>query len=54
MKREFSAGAAEIIKYGCIRDIRFFEWLEKNSMSIMSKSLDTFSVCNKKILRDKK
>ena len=36
-EREFSAGAAEIIKYGCIRDIRFFEWLEENSMSIMSK-----------------
>ena len=39
-EREFSAGAAEIIKYGCIRDIRFFEWLEENSMSIMSKSLE--------------
>ena len=39
-EREFSAGAAEIIKYGCIRDIRFFEWLEQNSMLIMSKSLE--------------
>ena len=28
--REFSAGLAEIIKYGCVLDAEFFEWLEKN------------------------
>ena len=39
-EREFSAGAAEIIKYGCTRDIKFFEWLEENSMLIMSRSLE--------------
>ena len=47
-EREFSAGAAEIIKYGCIRDIRFFEWLEENSMSIMSKSLEHLAYAIKK------
>jgi 3-dehydroquinate synthase len=28
--REFSAGMAEVIKYGLIRDEAFFNWLEKN------------------------
>jgi 3-dehydroquinate synthase len=28
--RELSAGLAEIIKYGLIRDVAFFEWLETN------------------------
>tara|TARA_B100000963_G_scaffold348378_1_gene355877 strand:- start:316 stop:1377 length:1062 start_codon:yes stop_codon:yes gene_type:complete len=46
--REFSAGAAEIIKYGCIRDIRFFEWLEKNSTEIMNKSLKQLAYAIKK------
>jgi 3-dehydroquinate synthase len=29
-EREFSAGLAEIIKYGLIRDAAFFDWLEQN------------------------
>lgn len=29
-KRELSAGIAEVIKYGLIRDLPFFEWLESN------------------------
>ena len=28
--RELAAGVAEIIKYGLIRDAKFFDWLEKN------------------------
>ena len=28
--RQLSAGIAEVIKYGLIRDLGFFEWLEKN------------------------
>ncbi len=28
--RELSAGLAEVIKYGLIRDLPFFEWLEQN------------------------
>jgi 3-dehydroquinate synthase len=28
--KELSAGLAEVIKYGLIRDLTFFEWLEKN------------------------
>ena len=33
--KELSAGLAEVIKYGLIRDIHFFEWLEKNIDSII-------------------
>jgi 3-dehydroquinate synthase len=33
--REFSAGVAEIIKYGLIRDADFFDWLEVNMAKLM-------------------
>ena len=33
--REFSAGMAEVIKYGLIRDEAFFNWLEKNIEGLM-------------------
>jgi 3-dehydroquinate synthase len=33
--REFSAGMAEVIKYGLIRDAAFFDWLEKNIERLM-------------------
>ena len=32
--RELSAGLAEVIKYGLIRDLNFFEWLEDNINSL--------------------
>lgn len=34
--REFSAGVAEVIKYGLIRDADFFDWLETNIDQLMS------------------
>jgi len=34
--RELSAGLAEVIKYGLIRDLPFFEWLEKNMNALIS------------------
>ena len=33
--REFSAGVAEVIKYGLIRDADFFDWLEVNMAKLM-------------------
>jgi 3-dehydroquinate synthase len=36
--REFSAGMAEVIKYGLIRDPGFFEWLEENIDSVMART----------------
>jgi 3-dehydroquinate synthase len=35
--RELAAGLAEVIKYGLIRDLAFFEWLEANIGRIMSR-----------------
>jgi len=35
--RELSAGLAEVIKYGPIADMAFFEWLEHNVDSLMDK-----------------
>lgn len=35
-RRELSAGVAEVIKYGLIRDIKFFEWLENNMAKLMA------------------
>jgi 3-dehydroquinate synthase len=37
---ELSAGLAEVIKYGLIRDFAFFEWLEKNMDCLLSKNSD--------------
>ncbi len=34
-KRELSAGIAEVIKYGLIRDVDFFDWLETNIHGLM-------------------
>lgn len=34
-KRQFRAGVAEVIKYGIIRDVPFFAWLEKNMPQVM-------------------
>jgi 3-dehydroquinate synthase len=35
-KRELSAGVAEVIKYGLIRDADFFDWLETNIAKLMN------------------
>lgn len=36
--RELSAGLAEVIKYGLIRDLPFLEWLEKNVGQLRSRN----------------
>ena len=35
--RELSAGLAEVIKYGLIRDVAFFEWLEVNIEKLLQR-----------------
>jgi len=35
--REFSAGLAEVVKYGAIRDPDFFEWLESSAARVMAR-----------------
>ncbi len=41
--RELSAGLAEVIKYGLIRDYSFFEWLESNVDSLLSGDADALA-----------
>lgn len=41
--REFSAGMAEVIKYGLIRDATFFDWLEINMANLMQLDVATLS-----------
>jgi 3-dehydroquinate synthase len=41
--RELSAGLAEVIKYGLIRDYEFFMWLEKNIDDLKNKQTDALS-----------
>jgi 3-dehydroquinate synthase len=38
--RQFSAGLAEVIKYGLIRDADFFLWLEQNLDSLLDRDKD--------------
>jgi 3-dehydroquinate synthase len=41
--RQLSAGIAEVIKYGLIRDLKFFEWLEKNISLLFARDKDAFA-----------
>ena len=38
--RELKAGIAEIIKYGLIRDLPFFEWLEQNMAKLLARDAE--------------
>jgi len=41
--RELKAGYAEIVKYGLINDLAFFEWLEQNGEKVLSLEQDALS-----------
>ena len=41
--REFSAGMAEVIKYGLIRDQDFFDWLESNIEALMARDANSLA-----------
>ena len=41
--RELSAGLAEVIKYGLIRDLPFLEWLEANMERLVARSPEALS-----------
>lgn len=38
--QELRAGIAEVIKYGLIRDLSFFEWLEQNMEKLLARDAD--------------
>ena len=42
-ERELQAGYAEVVKYGLINDIHFFEWLEENGEQVLSLDSDALS-----------
>ncbi|QGM80428.1 3-dehydroquinate synthase [Otariodibacter oris] len=44
-KREISAGLAEVIKYGAIFDIQFFEWLEDHIDGLVSLESSLLAYC---------
>ena len=41
--RQLSAGIAEVIKYGLIRDLPFFEWLENNMHKLLDRDSESLS-----------
>jgi 3-dehydroquinate synthase len=41
--RELSAGLAEIIKYGLIRDANFFDWLEQNVNNLLNRKAESLA-----------
>jgi 3-dehydroquinate synthase len=45
-KRELSAGVAEVIKYGLIRDADFFDWLETNidKLMVLDESVTMYAI----------
>ncbi|MBT3395799.1 MAG: 3-dehydroquinate synthase [Alphaproteobacteria bacterium] len=38
--REFLAGYAEVVKYGLLGDVKFFEWLEENGAAMIAGDID--------------
>ncbi|KFN45609.1 3-dehydroquinate synthase [Arenimonas metalli] len=42
-EREFSAGLAEVVKYGAIADAEFFAWLEDNAEALMARNPDALA-----------
>ena len=41
--RQLSAGLAEVIKYGLIRDVEFFEWLENNISALLAREKEALA-----------
>ncbi|KUJ82883.1 3-dehydroquinate synthase [Microbulbifer flavimaris] len=51
--REFSAGVAEVIKYGLICDSEFFGWLEANMGRLMARDPEALAFAVERSCRDK-
>lgn len=51
--RQLSAGLAEVIKYGLIRDSRFFEWLEQNIDDLLARNNGALSYAIERSCRNK-
>ncbi|HUW51698.1 MAG TPA: 3-dehydroquinate synthase [Sulfuricella sp.] len=51
--RELSAGLAEVIKYGLIRDLPFFEWLEQNMEKLLARDQEAVAYAIKRSCENK-
>lgn len=51
--KEFSAGMAEVIKYGLIDDLEFFEWLEAHIEQVMAREVDALAFVVERCCRNK-
>ncbi len=51
--RELSAGLAEVIKYGLIRDLPFLEWLEANMDKLMARDTEALTYAIYRSCRNK-
>lgn len=51
--RELAAGIAEVIKYGLIRDVPFFEWLETNMSALLERDPDALAFAIERSCRNK-
>jgi 3-dehydroquinate synthase len=51
--REFKSGLAEVIKYGLIRDLEFFQWLEANLDGLLSRDFEALSYAIERSCRNK-
>jgi 3-dehydroquinate synthase len=51
--RELSAGLAEVIKYGLIRDLPFLEWLEANLEALLAREAAALSEAIERSCRNK-
>lgn len=41
--RELSAGLAEVIKYGCIADLEFLDWLDSNMEKLLERDMEALT-----------
>ncbi len=51
--RQLSAGLAEVIKYGLIRDAQFFQWLEQNIEALLARDDSALSYAIERSCRNK-
>lgn len=51
--REVSAGLAEVVKYGLIRDKNFFNWLEKNVEQLLNREAEALAYIIEQSCRNK-
>ncbi len=51
--RQLSAGLAEVIKYGLINDLEFFDWLENNADALLARESQALSFAIARSCQDK-